>query len=304
MLVKQICSLALFTSMLFGPYLYAADCPPVSKNTPERITKYLSQRLLSGKKMQPVIVNISALPDSCYRKLTIAVPSVSHQIVMYLSPDERFLASTLYDLSEDPSQEVTRIAAEVEKLLLEDESASGIFSQKLRIIEFADFECPYCKQFAGWYQALPSALRSKTILIFKHLPLDQHPWARTAALYAACTKIQSTAAFSRLSGFYLENQDQITSENIGMKTMSKLSSENLEFRLLTACVSDGEGARILDRHEALARQLNVTGTPTVFINGKRILTIHSEGEFRSVLEHELQQSANTPELQQNQEAQP
>lgn len=304
MLVKQIHSLALVTSIFIGSYLYAADCPPVSKDTPERITRYLSQRLLSGEKIQPSILSISALPNSCYRKLTIAIPSVSHQIVMYLSPDERFLTSTLYDLSADPSQEVTRIAAEVEKLLLQDETASGISNQNLRIIEFGDFECPYCKQFAGWYQALPSALRSKTTLIFKHLPLDQHPWARTAAIYAACTKVQSTAAFSHLSGFYLENQDQITSENIGMKTMSKLSSENLEFRLLTACVSNGEGAKILDRHEALARQLNVTGTPTVFINGKRILTIHSEGELRSVLQRELQQSVNTQELQRNQEAQP
>lgn len=304
MLTKQLHSWALVLSMLLGPCLYAADCPSMSKDTPERITNYLSQRLVSGQRTQPSIVSISLLTNSCYRKLTIEIPSAAQPVIMYLSPDERFLASTLYDLSADPSQEVTRIAAEVEKLLLQDEAASGISGEKLRIIEFGDFECPYCKQFAGWYQTLPNALRSKTILIFKHLPLDQHPWARTAALYAACTKLQSTAAFSRLSSFYLESQDQITSENIGVKTMSTLSSANLDFRLLTACVSNGEGAKILERHEALARQLNITGTPTVFINGKRILTIHSEGELRSVLERELQQITNTPELQRTQEAQP
>lgn len=301
---QQLHSWALVLSMLVGPCLYAADCPLMSKDTPQRITKYLSQRLVSGQRTQPSIVSVSLLPNSCYRKLTIKIPSVARQVIMYLSPDERFLASTLYDLSVDPSQEVSRIAVEVEKLLLQDEAAPGISNQNLRIIEFGDFECPYCKQFAGWYQALPNALRSKTILIFKHLPLDQHPWARTAALYAACTKVQSTAAFSRLSSFYLESQDQITSENIGVKTMSTLSTENLDFRVLTACVSNGEGAKILDRHEALARQLNVTGTPTVFINGKRILTIHSGGELQSVLEHELQQLANAPELRRDHDTQP
>lgn len=87
-----------------------AQCPALSKDAPVRITEYLAKRLISGQQATPTILSIDRVPNTCYRRLNLAIPGVTHQVVMYLSPDERFLTSALYDLASDPEKEVTRIS--------------------------------------------------------------------------------------------------------------------------------------------------------------------------------------------------
>lgn len=266
----------------------AAQCSEPSADIGHRIESYLSQRVVSGNSVKVSVVSVTVIPETCYRKVTVALSGAHKDNVMYLSPDERFLAPALYDLSVDPQKEVARIAVEVEKSLLEGEYQKRIVSTKLRIVEFVDFECPYCKQVAEWYEALPEKLKSKTALIFKHLPLEQHPWARTAAIYAACAGSQSSEALEHVAKFFFLSQDNLTAENILQETLNKLSGEkSLNLKLLAACVSNGEGAKVMDSDIEIAHTLNVTGTPTVFINGKRILPLHSAIEFERLLEREL-----------------
>src|SRR4029077_2323575 len=128
-----------------------------------------------------------------------------------LSPDERFLTSTLYDLAIDPKKEVVRIADNVTKLLMRDKSSQFTsLDNRITLVEFVDFQCPYCKRFADWYSALPEPLRNQTTLVFKNLPLSQHPWARPAASYAVCASQQSPSAFHELTNFFFQKQSEIT----------------------------------------------------------------------------------------------
>jgi protein-disulfide isomerase len=275
-----------------------AECPALSTDTSDRIIEYLSHRLVAGQNVRPTVKDISSLPDTCYWKVTIEMSSRSNNVVMYLSPDQRFLSSMIYDLSVDPQKEVARIAENVQKLLLRDRATlDADTGGELSIVEFGDFECPFCKQFADWYQALPESLRQKSTLIFKHLPLPQHPWAKTAAIYAACADLQAPAGFLHLSNFLLANQGRITVGNIRTQIEAELSNDKyLKLNLLTACVANGDGEKIIERDADIARQLNVIGTPTIFINGKRILPLHSSGELETVLEKELQQTSKSAEL--------
>ena len=207
---------------------------------------------------------------------------------MYLSPDERFLSPTLYDLNDDPQKEVLRIAQNVETLLLRDEGDQGALSTELTMVEFADYECPFCKQLAEWYDTLPGSLREKTKVIIKHLPLPQHPWAKVAAAYAACTKRQSSPAFAQLSVFLLTNQNDINPGNIAAHIRLQLSKDRgVNVAEVETCVNSGWGSAIIERDGEIARQLNVTGTPTLFVNGKRVLVLHSAEELQRVLEGEL-----------------
>jgi protein-disulfide isomerase len=248
-------------------------CPGSSSDVKERIEAYLAHRLVSGTGAKAAIKSIELLSDSCYRKLTMTIPGTDGDVVMYLTPDERFLTSTLYDTLSDPEKEVARIADDVNKLLMRDESPSvSGSSSHVTLVEFGDLQCPYSKMFGEWYSALPRAIRDETTLVFKHLPLKQHSWARTAALYSACAGKQSSTAFWSLSGFFLTHQSELNVDNIKATVLAEIDKMNdLDSQQVLACASQ-EGGGIVDRDVDLAQRLAVRNTPTLVINGLRVVT--------------------------------
>jgi len=291
MQLKSLCSLVLFTVTLsFSQVPTEGGCPALSKDIKERVESYLAHRLVSGTSVHPSVKSVDPLPDGCYKKVTMNIPGTTGDVVMYLSPDERFLTSTLYDLSVDPQKEVARIATNVTKLLMRDNSPRfGDSASHITLVEFVDFQCPYCKRFADWYSNLPASLRSQTALVFKNLPLPQHPWARSAASYAVCANLQSSSAFRELTNFLFQRQSELTLENFkDLLTSGLKQSKVLDLQKMEACVSSQEPSQIVDRDLAIAKQLNVNNTPTLFIDGRRVLRVTSMEELQHLLETELE----------------
>ena len=158
----------------------------------------------------------------------------------------------------------------------------------MTLVEFVDFQCPYCKHFAEWYSNLPETLRAQTTLVFKNLPLPQHPWARRAALYAGCANVQSAAAFHEIVDLFFQKQLEITPDNLEDTIFAGLrQSSSLNLEKLNTCVSTQVAASIIDRDIAVAKQLNVNHTPTIFINGQRVLQVTSVQELQHLLEIHL-----------------
>lgn len=273
----------------------AADCPALSKDASRRIIAYLSQRLVSGANGALSITSIEEVPNTCYHKITLAIPNTATRAMFYLSPDERFLTPTLYDLSTDPKAEVGRIASNVEKLLMRDDSPQdSAVHERITLVEFGDLQCPYCKLFSEWFAALPDNLRSQTTLVFKHMPLPQHVWARAAAVYTACAWLQNSASFWRLENFFMAKQSEITPANLKEKILSELSGvPSLDQQALQSCATTGKGAAIVERDIEVAKELAIRSTPTLFVGGRRAITPHSPEELRQLLEVELQDAKPT-----------
>jgi protein-disulfide isomerase len=140
-------------------------------------------------------------------------------------------------------------------------------------------------------------MRDQTELVFKHLPLAQHSWARAAASYSACASLQSTAAFLTLSHYLFKNQAEITLDNLRDKILAGLSPvPGVDMDKLVACVSNKDGTAIVDRDIAVAQQLNVNSTPTLFVGVRRALTPHSAEDLRLLLQHELTSKNSTAAL--------
>jgi protein-disulfide isomerase len=210
-------------------------------------------------------------------------------MTLYLSPDQRFLTSTLYDLSTDPKEEAARAAADAERLLTRDDSPrlAGRYPH-VTLVEFGDLQCPYCRRFADWYRSLPAGLRDQTTLIFKHFPLAQHPWAQLAAQYSACANQQSTLAFWELADYLLSHQDEITAANLKDKANEVASQVPvINSSLLVSCATGEVGPALVERDTTVAKELAVSHTPTLFINGRRAPLLHSEEDLRLMLEREL-----------------
>lgn len=275
--------------------LWAADggCRAMTAELNSHVTEYLAQRIVSASGGIPSILTSSNVPGTCYQKLVIHVPGTSNPMTLYLSPDRRFLTSTLYDLSTDPKEEMARVSANAESLLMRDDSPRlPGHDPHVTLVEFGDLQCPSCRRFADWYRSLPAELRDQTTLIFKHFPLAQHSWAQLAAQYSACANQQSPAAFWELANYLLNHQDEITAANVKDK-VNKAASEvpNINPGLLASCATGELGPTLVERDATVARELAVSHTPTLFINGRQAPSLHSEEDLRLLIERELKGAA-------------
>ena len=288
-ILHRACLLILLGAMFVGPA--SADCTPLSGDTRLRITNYLAQRITpaSGRVAILSIISESTLGDTCYKKLVVQVSGTFAPLTFYLSPDQRFLSSTLYDMTKDPTIEASEIAANVARLLDRDPSPRLLHSNaRVTVVEFADMQCPYCRSFDQWYDGLPSPLRESTSLVFKHLPLPQHSWARIAAESSACVNQQSSASFWSLLNYLFAHQEQITPDNIKETILAVLTrASDIDTKRLALCEMQGVGAKLVDRDLAIAKELFVTSTPTLFINGRRLPVLHSRDDLERVLNEEL-----------------
>src|ERR1700683_4190942 len=204
-MIRVRCELMLML-ILCSAQLFASDntCSPLSDEMSSHITQYLAHRVVSQTVGAPAMLSSSLVPGTCYQKLSIQIPGTANPLTLYLSPDQRFLTSTLYDLARDPEEDAAQVAANVRALLMRDESPrTSPRDARVTLVEFGDLQCPYCRRFAEWYRLLPADLRNETTLVFKHLPLGQHSWAQLAAQYSACANEQSATAFWELADFLL-----------------------------------------------------------------------------------------------------
>jgi protein-disulfide isomerase len=127
--------------------------------------------------------------DTCYRELTFQgkSPVRTWELILYMSPDERFLTGELFDTLSDPAEEERRKnEAIMNGLTRGNVPALGPASAPVTIVEFSDFQCPFCRKFAQTLREALAESNGRARVIFHHLPLTGHAWARAAAEGAAC----------------------------------------------------------------------------------------------------------------------
>ncbi len=156
----------------------------------------------------------------------------------------------------------------------------------MTVVEFSDFECPFCKRFAESFDELPPAERRNVRTVFKQRPLAMHPWARHAALISICASLQGGDTFWRLERFLFANQATIRADNLDEKveTFGSQTSPSLDLARLRSCLISGSAERVLARDERLAELYHVDATPTVFINGTRKAGMAGLEKLRTLLD--------------------
>ncbi len=155
----------------------------------------------------------------------------------------------------------------------------GPANAPVTIVEFADLQCPACKVALPVIQRLV-ADEPKARFVFQQFPLTQmHHWAFRAAEYGECVQRENPAAFWKFVDAVYGAQEQITvdtnnSEDAGKKAEAKLkdlaSAAGVDGKKMAACVNQPGIAERVKQSVELGKQLDVTGTPTLFINGRRV----------------------------------
>ena len=141
-------------------------------------------------------------------------------------------------------------------------------------MEFGDLQCPACKAAQPAIEAL-IASEPNVRFIFQNFPLEMHNWAAKGAAYADCVAQASNDAFWKFIAKTYETQADITAENADEKLTALADGAGVKGADIAACATTpvDQGAR--GCFLALGKAVNVTGTPTLFINGRSIGNVSS-----------------------------
>jgi len=157
----------------------------------------------------------------------------------------------------------------------------GSSDAKVTIIEYSDFECPYCGRAQPTIKQIMSDYAGKVKLQFKHFPLSFHQYAEKAAEAAECAADQGK--FWELHDLMFSNSDSLTVDNI--KQYAK--AVGVDTSTFNCCLDSGKKAAAVqaDMQEGVAA--GVTGTPAFLINGKLVTGAQPYEVFKAAIDSAL-----------------
>jgi protein-disulfide isomerase len=246
----------------------AQQRPAVPSDTQKKIEAFLRNYFALGPEFKISVGVPKELSNSGLSEVPIEVKSEQggDNIKMYLTKDGRYLLrGELNDLTVDV------LAENISKMKLDGAPVLGDPQATITIVEYSDFECPVCRNLHDAIRGiLPKYSQMK--LIFKDYPIEAiHPWARTAALAGRCAYHQDPAAFWKLYDLVYDNQDLISASSAYDKMVDFATRSGLNAVAFKACMASSQAASEVDASLANGNLLEVRSTPTLFINGRRLV---------------------------------
>jgi protein-disulfide isomerase len=180
----------------------------------------------------------------------------------------------------------TPLSDRIEKVEITGSPIRGPTDGPVTIVEFSDFQCPFCARVLPTLQELERQYPKGVRWVFKNYPLDFHPDSLLAHKAALAAGEQ---------GHFWEMHDLIFANQGAMKRddlIQKASQLGLDVKRFVADMDSNRLQTALDGDKAEAARLGVTGTPTFFINGKRMVGAWPLSEYQNLVENELGAGGN------------
>jgi protein-disulfide isomerase len=149
------------------------------------------------------------------------------------------------------------------------------------IVEFSDFECPFCVRAEPTVKQILDTYGDKVRLVFKDFPLPIHPNAPKAAEAAHCAGAQNK---------YWEMHEKLFAAG-GKLAVADLKAHAREVGIDGAkfdqCLDSGEKASVVEANRKAGEEVGVTGTPAFFVNGRPLSGAQPFDEFKKLIDKEL-----------------
>lgn len=153
-----------------------------------------------------------------------------------------------------------------------DGPSRGPSDAAVTVVEFSDLQCPHCKEAQPTIDKL-MAEEKNARLVFQNFPLPSHDWAAKAAYYGDCIGRSSPDAFWKYVAGVYATQSDITAATADEKLTALAEQAGAKGADTAACAANPETVARVQRSVALGTALEVTGTPTLFINGRKISNV-------------------------------
>ena len=163
----------------------------------------------------------------------------------------------------------------------------GPSTAPVHLLEFADFECPFCGNFHKTLRVMRDRYPTQVAVTFIHFPLPGHRFAMPAARVAECAGDQGR--FREMYDQLFDRQDQL-----GLKPWSDYATDAgvPDIAAFDACIRKTDPIPRAEEGKALGAKLDVQGTPTIFINGWKLGHPPTDAELDQMVQRIL--AGNSP----------
>lgn len=257
---------------------------PAPEELKKKVDAYLRNMFAFGPDVKLTVSDFkeSGVANLLETNITVTIGENKEDVKMWVSKDGKYLLrGEMVDMGKDG------FAENRAKLDLKAAPVTGASNATVTIVEFADFECPVCRQL---HEALRGLLPNypQVRLVFKDFPLEQmHAWARTGALAGRCAYQQDPKAFWKMYDYLYDNQELISASNAWDKSVDYAGQAGLKTDEFRACMTSQEAAAAVEANVANGKLLEVNSTPTLFVNGRRVVGADAR-QLEQVIQYELQ----------------
>ena len=173
---------------------------------------------------------------------------------------------------------------------VDDDPARGPKTAPVTILEFSDFQCPYCSRVEPTLKQIEERYGDKVRIVFRDYPLNIHPFAAKAAEAAACANEQGK--FWEMHDKLFANQQKLTVDDL----KGYAASIGLDAAGFDQCLDSGKHTEEWKKDLAEGTQYGVTGTPAFFVNGRFLNGAVPYDKFTAMIDEELERAGIPPPL--------
>jgi len=158
----------------------------------------------------------------------------------------------------------------------------GPADAKITIVEFSDFQCPFCRRFhAETYKPLLDAYPGQIRFVYRNLPLTSiHPNAMPAAVASLCANDQNA--------YWNFNEKLFDNDTLDEATYIQYATDlGLDVNKFKACLTSGSHDAFIKQDMDFSLGLGVQSTPTFFVNGLALIGAQPLSSFKQLIDKEL-----------------
>jgi protein-disulfide isomerase len=157
----------------------------------------------------------------------------------------------------------------------------GPMGARVVIVEFADFQCPYCVKASEIVKRVAAEYPADVRVVFRHFPLGNHPLAPKAAEASACAHEQGK--FWEYHDHLWANQRDLDETSLKAHAVTL----GLDVKPFVDCLESGKMKGLVESDRRAGEALGINGTPAFFINGRLLAGAQPEEAFRRAIDREL-----------------
>ncbi|MFH1256350.1 MAG: DsbA family protein [Candidatus Diapherotrites archaeon] len=165
--------------------------------------------------------------------------------------------------------------------LADDDAVRGAADAKVTIVEFSDYQCPYCGKAEPTVEQILKDYDGKVKLVFRDFPLSFHQYAQKASEASECAGEQGK--FWEMHDMLFANQSNLTDAEL-KKYAADLGLDTAKFN---SCLDSGAMASEVQKDFEDGQAAGVSGTPSFFINGQILVGAQPISEFKKIIDAEL-----------------
>lgn len=214
-------------------------------------------------------------------------PEIKSRITEYLTVEAKKVAVDSWIAAKTKKNPVeiylTKPSLPVFDVVAGEAPFKGGADAKVTIVEFSDFQCPFCSKGAQVVTDLEKKYGNKIKIAFKHYPLPFHAQAKIASEASMCALEQNTKLFWKMHDSMFADQSKLDRDNL-VALAKKIGVKEADF---ITCLDSGKHKARVESDVNEGSNLGVKSTPTFFVNGKLISGAQPIEVFSEVIDEEL-----------------